>query len=60
MGSQILEGIGSSRFLKFHLGLHQGTLAKSGDMFVCHSWEGWCYWHLGGKARDAGFLLVGQ
>lgn len=40
MGSQILEGIGSSRFLKFHLGLHQGTLAKSGDVFVTTGKDG--------------------
>lgn len=60
MGSQILEGTGSSRLLKFQPGLHQGTLAKSGEMFVHHNWGRWCYGHLGGEAKGAGFLPDGQ
>ena len=34
MGGQVLEARDYSRLL-VHLGLSQGTLAKSGDMFGC-------------------------
>lgn len=58
MGSQILEGIGYSRFLKLAPGLHQETLAKSADKCGCHNWGRGCgSWK---ERQGVGFLLPCQ
>lgn len=58
MGSQILEGIGYSRFLKLAPGLHQETLAKSADKCGCHNWgRGFGPWK---ERQGVGFLLPCQ